>query len=292
MAAAEGMPELEGGEAPALNEGYNPNEMTGPVAVPQLEGSGTIAAGDAGTWQPAESMPDLGGNSPYQSAVGRSATSELPQEGVEDYPVDQDLEKNLNNCFPPGVPVPMQLSGGTRAVEEVRPGDMVWAYDPVRREWRPCRVIQTFSREYEGHSAFVTAAGEEIESTLLHPYWVLRGEGLAERPRREHLPWAPERSATPGRWVDAGDVRRRRGAAARRAGGGRGRARGPLPGAGVQFPGRRTRLLLRRAVRRPRPQHQRWGMQSPPIIDNLERINKEWMERNGSSQRLRRMERP
>ena len=103
VAAAEGMPELEGGEAPALNEGYNPNEMTGPVAVPQLEGSGTIAAGNAGTWQPAESMPDLGGNSPYQSAVGRSATSELPQEGVGDYEDNTSLndqcEAGEENCF-------------------------------------------------------------------------------------------------------------------------------------------------------------------------------------------------
>src|SRR5205814_488633 len=52
-----------------------------------------------------------------------------------------------------------------------------------------------------------TVADEEIEATFLHPFWVVRGEDLAERPVREHLPRVPEGAKTAGRWVDAGDIR-------------------------------------------------------------------------------------
>lgn len=48
---------------------------------------------------------------------------------------------------------------------------------------------------------------ETIEATVLHPFWVVRGEELDDRPRREHLATVPDDSTTPGRWVDAGDLR-------------------------------------------------------------------------------------
>jgi hypothetical protein len=46
-----------------------------------------------------------------------------------------------------------------------------------------------------------------VEATFRHPFWVVRGEALADRPRLRHLPPVPAGSTTPGRWVDAGDVR-------------------------------------------------------------------------------------
>ena len=174
----------------------------------------------------------------------------------------------------------MKLLGGLRAVEEVRSGDMVWAFDLVSGSWRPCRVIQTFSPEYEGHSAFVTAAGEEIESTLVHPYWVLRGEGLAERPRREHL--HGRRSGArrrAGGWTRATCTSATRCCCA---------AAGPLrsrpwpvaPYRGLVYNFQVAELACYCVGRNGVLVHNISGgeAQSPPIIDNLERINKEWME--------------
>ena len=80
---------------------------------------------------------------------------------------------------------------GRQAIEKVKVGDRVWAYDLVNSMWRPRRVLQTFQQSYEGHSVFVTVAAqaeETIEATLFHPFWVVRGESLELRPRRKHLP--------------------------------------------------------------------------------------------------------
>lgn len=117
---------------------------------------------------------------------------------------ERDLEKTLANCFPAGTL--LTTVAGSRPIETVERGDRVWAYDLVAGEWRPCRVLKTFRRLYRGRSAFVTAAGETVECTFLHPYWVVRGEGLAARPRRPHLPPVPAGATALGRWVDAGDV--------------------------------------------------------------------------------------
>jgi hypothetical protein len=53
----------------------------------------------------------------------------------------------------------------------------------------------------------VTVADETINSTSRHPYFVVRGEGLDSRPTLEHLARVPEGATTPGRWVDAVDLR-------------------------------------------------------------------------------------
>ena len=44
-------------------------------------------------------------------------------------------------------------------------------------------------------------------ASLRHPYFVVSGESLAQRPRLEHLAQVPEGATTPGRWVDAVDLR-------------------------------------------------------------------------------------
>jgi hypothetical protein len=79
--------------------------------------------------------------------------------------------------------------------------------DLVTRHWRTCRVLQTFTRLYQGDYVSMTVGGETIESTFRHPYWVVRGEALAARPMLGHLALVPVASTTPGRWVDAGDLR-------------------------------------------------------------------------------------
>lgn len=115
------------------------------------------------------------------------------------------MEDLLGACFPAGTPV--ATADGVVPVEAVKVGEKVWAYDLVESQWRTCRVLQTFTRKYEGNSASITVAGETIEATFLHPFWVVRGDDLVNRPVRKHLALVPKEATTPGRWVDAGDIR-------------------------------------------------------------------------------------
>jgi hypothetical protein len=84
---------------------------------------------------------------------------------------------------------------------------VVWAYDLVSSRWLPRTVLDTFSRQHAGRFATIQVAGEAIISTYHHPYWVISGEDLDRRPRADHVPDVPENATTPGRWVDAGDLR-------------------------------------------------------------------------------------
>jgi hypothetical protein len=66
--------------------------------------------------------------------------------------------------------------------------------------------VDTFERVYEGDLVELTVGPDVVEATSGHPFWVVEGEGLAERPRAEHIPEVPFNARTPGRWVDAGDL--------------------------------------------------------------------------------------
>ena len=100
----------------------------------------------------------------------------------------------------------MATADGPRPIESVAGGERVWAYNLIASEWQLRRVLRTYSRPCEGNAATVTVAGETIDSTSRHPYFVVRGEGLEGRPRLEHLARVPDGATTPGRWVDAGDL--------------------------------------------------------------------------------------
>jgi hypothetical protein len=108
------------------------------------------------------------------------------------------------HCFPAGTLV--ATGCGPEPIEEIRRDNQVWAFDLVTGTWRLCRVLQTFVHDFEGTSAFITVDGETIESTAGHPFWVVRGEDLADRNCPKHIT-PPEGATTPGRWVEAGDVR-------------------------------------------------------------------------------------
>lgn len=101
----------------------------------------------------------------------------------------------------------MAAEDGPRPIESIVEGQLVWAYDLVAGGWRLRRVLRTYSRRCEGLAASVAVGGETIVSTSRHPYFVIRGDGLESRPRLPHLAETPDDASTPGRWVDAGDLR-------------------------------------------------------------------------------------
>ena len=107
-------------------------------------------------------------------------------------------------CFSAGTLI--GTANGLRPIETIRAGNQVWAYDIVRSDWRLCTVLDNFIRELAGDLVSVTISGDTIESTFRHPYWVISGEDLANRPTFPHIEKVPSTATTPGRWVDAGDL--------------------------------------------------------------------------------------
>ena len=110
------------------------------------------------------------------------------------------------HCFTAGTPALTET--GLRPIEEVEKDEWVWSFNLLTGQWELCRVVETYSRDHDGTLVKVFVAGGAIESTYHHPYWVVEGQDLAERPEPDHVRAATVRDAiVPGRWVDAGDLR-------------------------------------------------------------------------------------
>jgi RHS repeat-associated protein len=133
--------------------------------------------------------------------IGMEGACELGEVG--EFPAE--LEEWLAQCFPAGTLV--ATPRGQFPIESLKVGDEVWAYDLVVSRWVARKILRTYVSDHDGTSAKITVAGETIEATFLHPFWVVSGEDLNYRPIREHLARVPEGATTSGRWVDAGDVR-------------------------------------------------------------------------------------
>ena len=124
--------------------------------------------------------------------------------GNSEAPVGTPAAQGLS-CFPAGTLV--ATADGLRPIESIVSGQKVWAYDLIASRWELRHVLRTYSRPCKGRATAVAVAGETIDSTARHPYFVVRGEDLEGRPRLEHLADVPEGATTPGRWVDAMDLR-------------------------------------------------------------------------------------
>jgi hypothetical protein len=94
----------------------------------------------------------------------------------------------------------------TKPIETIQPGEKVWACDPTTGAWSAREVLQRFEHDYNGDMVALTVAGERIEATGNHPFWVVSGDGLDSRPAAQHVPAAEQQLAWmsgKGRWVDA-----------------------------------------------------------------------------------------
>jgi hypothetical protein len=109
------------------------------------------------------------------------------------------------NCFIADTAV--STEDGLKPIQNVRASDLIWAYDLVVGQWKLRPVIETYEHDYVGDLVAITVAGEVIKATSGHPFWVVEGQRLEDRPRPEHVPEAPASACVPGRWVDAGDLR-------------------------------------------------------------------------------------
>ncbi len=108
-------------------------------------------------------------------------------------------------CFPAGTPV--HTTAGLKPIERIEAGERVWAYDHVRLQWAEREVVEVFQHLNEGPVATIRVDGETLRATGGHPFWVVRGEGLADRPLPVRIGAYEPGGRQPGRWVLAQDLR-------------------------------------------------------------------------------------
>src|SRR5262249_23649914 len=109
------------------------------------------------------------------------------------------------SCFPAGTPV--HTSAGLKPIEQIAVGESVWAYDHQQLRWVEREVVEVYSLLHQGMMATLQVKGETIRATGGHPFWVVRGEGLAQRPLPVRILAYVAGSLQAGRWVLAQDLR-------------------------------------------------------------------------------------
>jgi RHS repeat-associated protein len=167
---------------------------------------GTTAATMTGVRQLDDGIEGVDAVDGHQQTIGENIL-DVVQGAVQLIGTALGIQQGLSglwNCFPAGTPV--STTSGLRPIESIEPGHQVWTYDLVSSQWLPCAVLRSFRRKHEGLAVDVMLAGETIRATFRHPFWVVQGDRLEERERREHLASVPEAARTAGRWVDAGDL--------------------------------------------------------------------------------------
>jgi hypothetical protein len=113
------------------------------------------------------------------------------------------LFRVCRGCFVAGTPTATEH--GVKPIESVERGERVWGRDERTGEWQLAEVEWVHRRTYSGEFVTVHAGGEELTATAEHPFWVVSGAGLADRPIVD----LEEDTRTPGvegRWVSAEDL--------------------------------------------------------------------------------------
>ncbi len=96
-------------------------------------------------------------------------------------------------------------------IESIQPGDSVWSYDQSSHEWQVATLENTHAREYFGDMVRLEISisdgssnrTESIDCTGGHPFWVVSGVQLDERPVCTELPIHDSQMTPSGRWTEA-----------------------------------------------------------------------------------------
>ena len=115
-------------------------------------------------------------------------------------------------CFPSGTEV--LTAHGPSAIETVKKGTEVYAYDPSSGEWTLTKVDTHQAYQYEGDVITIQMNSIEIQTTGHHPFYVMNGNRLESRPLPLVIPEDEQGMFGSGRWVEArhlqvGDTLRR-----------------------------------------------------------------------------------
>jgi hypothetical protein len=113
---------------------------------------------------------------------------------------------SLVNCFPNDTLVGTE--SGLRPIGEVEAGERVWAFEFQGSTWRLCMVECRHDSDYHGPMVALDVGVGEVTATAYHPFWVIEGQDLENRPALRHVDVNEDRGKSlPGRWVNSHDLR-------------------------------------------------------------------------------------
>lgn len=122
------------------------------------------------------------------------------------------MQARRPKCFPAGTLV--WTKDGPKKIEDVKEGDLVWAYNHDTEQWELCRVGNTHTNEYDGELVRITietnvGKSSTVTATSGHPFWVkaaLDTTELQQRPLAIELTErdGSYRDRSAGRYVAAG----------------------------------------------------------------------------------------
>jgi hypothetical protein len=113
---------------------------------------------------------------------------------------------NMGNCFPPETLVGTEA--GMRPIGQIEAGQRVWAYDFLGANWRLCPVEFRRDSFYNGVIVSLDCGLGKVAATLFHPFWVIQGRELENRPDLREVNTNDDRGQSlPGRWVNSQDLR-------------------------------------------------------------------------------------
>tara|TARA_R110002049_G_scaffold72490_7_gene187556 strand:+ start:142190 stop:143356 length:1167 start_codon:yes stop_codon:yes gene_type:complete len=107
-----------------------------------------------------------------------------------------------NACFTPDTLV--LTEDGKLPIGEVRQGQKVMAFDFDSGQWCYREVKARMDNQYGGIVVSITVGDGAIEATGDHPFWVVLGDDLQDRPMPKPLsPGEDENRTLTGRWISA-----------------------------------------------------------------------------------------
>jgi hypothetical protein len=194
----------------AKNLGYSDNSIANGYGLAQV-----LAGEIVGTNNLAESVTgyDLGRNIMLDgSERAEKAASGVAQVAGTLATGLSFAKSMLRNCFLAGTLVSKYSDDGINnreliPIEQIKFGDKVWSFNCSINRWEPRPVLETFRTQYEGDIVSINFGEDMINSTGEHPFWVLQGEDLENRPLCDCLPVCDQKITPDGRWVYARDLR-------------------------------------------------------------------------------------
>lgn len=187
---------------PGPTAGTPPPSTPAPAAV--TGGAGKNAPGDP--WEGTFKLPQKPDIAPPTAAPTPRSAPQPPRAKL-------DLPRSCNEgcmaaraCFAAGTLV--LTATGALPIESIHIGDSVWAYDFRADTWGWYKVEKAL--QHPGPYPTISVSfdpGATVVTTRNHPFCVLNGPDLAERPSVDDLAADDRECAAGGRWVQAGDLR-------------------------------------------------------------------------------------
>ncbi len=109
------------------------------------------------------------------------------------------------SCFIAGTSV--HTEAGLENIEDISVGTKVWSFDHDRNAWLLMAVLEVKAHDFVGAMVTIKARESTVEVTNTHPFWVVSGASLSNRPFARNLGGAARPARDKSRWVLAEDLR-------------------------------------------------------------------------------------